>query len=171
MNSTQKFRKTKKGILTNSYSKQKKRKKVDYSLKELHDAFLNDKRFNRLFNEWVKSNYNKDLKPTIDRINCKRGYYFGNIQCLTWAENRYKQRMETNIFRAKKIISIKDGVVVGVFKSVSDAVRETKIMQGNISSCLTGKRKSCGGYVWRYYNNEIIGNIYQSPELLTPPKH
>lgn len=160
MNSTQKFRKTKRGILTNSYSKQKTRKEVFYSLKELHEKFINDHRFNRLFNEWEKSNYNKELKPTIDRINCKIGYHLDNIHCLTWKENRYKQRMETNIFRAKEIVCIKNGVVVNSFKSVSDAVRKTGIMQGNISSSLTGKRKTCGGYSWAYKN------IYENPELL-----
>jgi hypothetical protein len=159
MNSTQKFRKTKKGILTNSYGRQKKRKEVLYSLKELHEKFLNDNRFDRLFKEWVLSNFNKLKIPTIDRINCKKPYSIENIQCLTWEENRYKQRMETNIFRAKQIVSIKDDIVVE-YKSVSDAVRKTGIMQGNISSCLTGKRKSCGGYKW------IYKNIYENPELL-----
>lgn len=150
MNSSQKFRKTKKGILTNAYSRQKKRKEVNYSLKELHERFLNDLRFNRLFNEWVKSNYNKEFIPTVDRINCKKGYELTNIHCLTWKENRYKQRMETNIFRAKKILCIKKGFVVERYNSVSDAVRKTGIMQSNISSCLTGKRKTCGGFIWEY---------------------
>jgi len=156
MNNTEKFRKTKKGILTNSYSKQKPRKVVSYSLKELHNKFLSDFRFNRLFIEWEKSNYLKDLKPTIDRINCKKPYNLENIHCLTWKENRYKQRMETNIFRAKEIICLKDGVLIFEFKSVSDAVRKTGLMQGNISSCLTKKRKTCGGYNWEYKKNIIL---------------
>jgi hypothetical protein len=159
MNSTQKFRKTKKGILTNLYSKQKNRKEVKYSLKELHGKFLQDKRFDRLFNEWVLSNYSKNKVPTVDRINCKKGYTLENIQCLTWEENRYKQRMETNIFRAKKIISIKNDIIVE-YNSVSDAVRKTGLMQGNISSCLTNKRKTCGGYEWKYKN------IHQNKDLL-----
>lgn len=152
MTSTQKFRRTKKGVLTNCYSKQKIRKGVSYTLKELHELFLNDNRFNRLFNEWVKSNYSKDFIPTIDRINCKKSYSLDNIHCLSWKENRYKQRMESNIFRAKEIICLKDGIIVNTYKSVSEAVRSTGIMQGNISSCLTGKRKSCGGYNWIYKN-------------------
>lgn len=155
MEATKKFRKTKKGILTNSFSRQKNRKEVSYSLKELHDKFLYDKRFDRLFNEWVKSGYNKQFIPTIDRINCKKGYDLNNIHCMTWAENRYKQRMETNIFRAKKIVCFKNGVIIKKYDSVSDAVRSTGIMQGNISSCLTGKRKSCGGFTWEYDINQF----------------
>lgn len=160
MNSVEKFRKTKKGILTNSYSNQKSRRKVYYSLKELHDKFLNDKRFDRLFIEWEKSGYKKDFKPTVDRINCKNDYKLENIHCLTWQENRYKQRMETNLFRAKEIVCLKNGNIINIYKSVSEAVRQTGIMQGNISSCLTGKRKTCGGYVWKYKN------IYENPDLL-----
>lgn len=161
MNSLQKFRITKKGILTNSYSKQKNRKTVEYTLKQLHDIFLTDKRFDRLYVEWVKSGYIKNKKPTIDRIDCKKGYKLGNIQCLTWEENRYKQRMETNVFRAKPIFSYKDGLVIDNFKSVSDAVRKTGLMQGNISACLTKKRKKCGGFNWDYFSN-----IHSNPELL-----
>ena len=152
MNATEKYRKTKKGILTNSYSHQKKRKPVCYTLNELHNAFLEDKKFNRLYNEWVKSGFVKGKKPTIDRINCKEGYLLNNIHCMSWEDNRYKQRMECNIFRAKPIGKYKEGVLIESFKSVSDAVRKTGIMQGNISSCLTGKRNKCGGYQWKYIN-------------------
>lgn len=148
--STKKFRRTKKGVLTNSYSHQKSRKTVSYSLIELHQMFLENKRFDRLYNEWVKSGYQKNKKPTIDRINCKIGYSLNNIQCLTWEENRYKQRMETNIFRAKEVVCFKEGKIVANYKSVSDAVRCTGIMQGNLSSCLNGRRKTCGGFMWKY---------------------
>jgi hypothetical protein len=162
MNSTEKFRKTKKGILTNCYSKQKQRKGVEYSLEDLHIKFLTDAKFDRLYKEWIKSNYNKEFKPTIDRINCKEIYTMKNIQCISWKDNRYKQRMETNIFRSKKIVCIKENKVVNIFSSVSNAVRKTGLMQGNISACLTKRRKTCGGYKWIYFTDEVIGNIHES---------
>jgi len=37
-----------------------------------------------------------------------------------------------------------------VFKSSHEAERQTGINDGNIRSCLKGKRKSAGGYHWRY---------------------
>ena len=103
MNATQKYRRTKKGVLTNTYSHQKSRKKVYYTLKELHKRFFSDKKFDRVFNEWRKSGYDKQHKPTIDRINYKEPYIFRNIHCLSWAENRYKQRMEIKDMRARAV--------------------------------------------------------------------
>jgi hypothetical protein len=160
LEATRKFRKTKKGVLTNSYGHQKQRRNVEYTLKELHEKFLHDKKFNRIYEEWVNSGYDLQFKPTIDRINCKKTYTIENIQILSWSENRYKQRMELKLIRAKPIAMLKGDVVVEKFKSVSDAVRKTGLSQGNISSCLTGKRKTCDGYMWRY----VIGNIHESED-------
>lgn len=74
LENTQRYRRTKKGILTNSYSKQQNRKDVEYSLTELQSKFMCDDRFNRLYEEWKNKGYKKELKPTVDRIDCRRGY-------------------------------------------------------------------------------------------------
>ena len=164
--SLKKYRRTKKGILTNIYSKQKTRKGVNYSLKELHAMFLNNKKFDRLYKEWIKSNYNIQFKPTIDRINPKLGYTQDNIHCLTWAENRYKQRMEMKFTRARKVCQMMGNKIIKTFSSQRIAVKETGLSQGNMSMCLTGKRKTTGGYGWKYFDTiEVIGNIHDK-ELL-----
>ena len=147
---TQKYRKTKKGVLTNSYNHQKQRRKVNYSLKEFQNKFLTNKKFIRLFNEWIKASCIRELKPTIDRISSKKGYVKDNIQMLTWAENRFKQRMETKIFRAKKCYMGLNGKIVKVFNSQWEAIKKTGLSQGNLSMALNGKRKTCGGYNWSY---------------------
>jgi hypothetical protein len=149
LENTARFRKTKRGVVTNLYSKMKSRKEVDFDLEYLHE-FAKCKKFDRLYNEWVKSNYNKQFKPTIDRISHKLPYTKSNIQWLTWAENRYKQRMEVNIIRARPIGQYLGDTLVKEFKSVSDAVKKTGVSQGNLSSCLSGKRKTTAGYAWRY---------------------
>lgn len=151
---TQKFRKTKKGVLTNSYSKQRNRRNVYYSLSELHGKFLNDKKFERIYNEWVKSGYNKNKKPVIDRINCKKDYSLDNVQILNFEENRYKQRMELKFLRAKKVYSFLNGKFYKTYNSVSEASKMSGVSQGNISSCLNKKRKSAGGFEWSYENKE-----------------
>ena len=156
LENTQRYRRTKKGILTNSYSKQKSRHAVEYNLTELHDKFMFDDKFDRIYKEWKNKGYKKELKPTIDRINCRLGYTLSNIHALTWEENRYKQRIELKFLRARPIVAAVDGEEKYRFKSVSQSVKETGIHQGNISSCLTGKRKKAGGFNWFYENPELL---------------
>ena len=43
--------------------------------------------FLRLYNDWVKSGYERKLAPTVDRINPSIGYQLDNMQWLTHSEN------------------------------------------------------------------------------------
>lgn len=156
MTATEKYRRTKKGILTNIYSHQKSRKKVYYSLRELHARFMIEPKFNRLFIEWIKSGWDKQFKPTIDRINYKEPYTMRNVHSLSWSDNRYKQRMELKDTRAEEVFMIKGDRIVNVFSSQRHAVNATGLNQSGISMCLTGIRNYCGGYKWSYENPELI---------------
>ena len=42
------------------------------------------------------------------------------------------------------------GEFIKEYTSLSNAERETGIPRGNITSCLTGKNKTAGGYKWEY---------------------
>ena len=56
--------------------------------------------------------------------------------------------------RKKKSIPIlqftKDGELVKEWPSAQEAYRQLGISKGNICSCLKGRNKSAGGFVWRY---------------------
>ena len=155
MSNVLKYRQTPKGVLTNIYDHQKRRRSVYYTLKELHAKFLNDPKFNRLHTEWVKSGFKKDKKPSIDRISHKEPYTLRNIHCITWEENRYKQRMEFKSIRARAVYMMRNGEVVNIFSSQHEAVKSTGLRQSNISLCLSGRRKTCGGYQWQYEDSNI----------------
>lgn len=148
LENTRKWRKTKRGLITNLYHKMKSRNTVDFDLEDLH-KFSTGSKFERLYDEWVKSNYHKQLKPSIDRISNKYGYTLSNIQWLTWAENRYKQTMERRS-RKGPVIQLLAGKPYKFYSSQREAVMKTGINQSNISACLNGKRKSTGGYSWVY---------------------
>jgi hypothetical protein len=163
LENTTRYRKGKKGVVTNIYHHMKSRHEIDFDLNYMHE-FSKCKKFDRLFNEWVSAGYNKQFKPTIDRINHKLPYLKTNIQWLTWAENRFKQTMERRC-RKGAVLQLLGDEVIQRYDSQRQAVIITGISQGNLSMALTGKRKYCGGYIWKY-DIEIIGNIYKNTELL-----
>ena len=148
LENTARFRKTKRGVVTNIYHHLKVRNTVEFDLNYLHE-FANSKKFDRLFIEWCKSNYDKQFKPTIDRISNKRGYMKNNIQWLSWSDNRFKQNMERRC-RKGAVIQMMGDKVVNRFTSQREAVIKTNISQGNMSAVLNGKRSTCGGYKFIY---------------------
>jgi len=92
------YDKTKKGFLVRCYRNMKSRvsgviKKGNYKglpilEKELfYQMSISNKDFNLLFDKWEKSNYERKIVPSIDRINSKEGYVVGNIRWVTLSEN------------------------------------------------------------------------------------
>lgn len=157
LKNTQNYRKTKKGVLTNMYNHIKNRHNTEFTLQEFHLRFLEDKKFNRLFNEWVKSNYHIQFKPSLDRINNKLDYTVKNTQMLTWAENRFKQSAtDGKKGRKPKVIQMQGNKIIKIFQSQRHCVKELGVSQGNLSEVLNGKRDYINGYRF----------IYQTPELL-----
>ena len=146
------------------YSHMNSRASVEFSLSEFHLRFLNDNKFKRLFNEWVNSRYNKQLKPSLDRIDSLLGYTTRNTKMLTWAENRYKQSaMDGKRGRKPAVYQMLGDKVIKRFKSQRHVVKELGVSQSNLSAVLNGKRNYVSGYSFKY---EVIGNIHENPELL-----
>jgi len=159
LENTRKWRKTKKGVLTNIYSHMRERHQVSFSLKEFHTMFLNDKKFDRLYKDWLKSKCNKQLKPSIDRIDCKKAYTKNNIQMLTWAENRFKQsKLDGKRGRKPAVLQLLGNKVVKRFLSQRHTVKELDIHQGNLSSVLNGKRQTVNSYRFIYENPKLLDN-------------
>ena len=80
--------------------------------------------------EWV------DRKTNIN-------YGSRNERCRTKEKNR--------VDLSKPVIQISvSGDYINVYPSAREAYRKTGVHYMNISKCLTGKRKSAGGYIWKY---------------------
>lgn len=153
------FKKTPKGVLTNTYHRHKQRQrdkgrgKLDYSLKEFHNIFLNNIYFLKLFEDWKNSNFNKMLYPSFDRINPLKGYSLDNLQLMTWAQNRNKGYKEQILVNSSPVVQYDlNNKQIKAFNSIKEAAKQTKCFSTNISKCCTGERKTCGGFKWTYKN-------------------
>lgn len=162
---SQRYRKTKKGVITNLYQKIKERsiKKgmplPSFTLNDLHVWCMKQKEFHELFFRWQIGGYIKKLKPSIDRKNPFKPYSFDNMQLMTAQENREKGDREKLLLWGKPISQHSlDGMVIGIYGSIKEASRATGINRNNISSVACGKRNQAGGFVWKF--------IYENPDLL-----
>ena len=119
--------------------------------------------FIKLFKNWQNNDYNSDLVPSIDRIDCMKSYSFDNIQLLTWKENSEKyneiERKKYNLDKCEHMVSKTrkkvqqfdfDGNFIKDFISISEASRQVHISFSCICECCQGKRKTAKGYRWKY---------------------
>lgn len=90
--SKESYDKTEKGVIRVIYKTQKRHSKLRghlpplYTKEELKEwLYLNG--FKRLYDNWAASNYDKFLKPSVDRKNDFRTYTIDNIVLGTWRDN------------------------------------------------------------------------------------
>ena len=87
------YRRTKHGLVVKIYgdqlssSRKRGHDKPKYNLKQLKKWIFNQENFDKLYNDWVASNYNKELTPSCDRLDNYKGYSLYNIRLVTWRDN------------------------------------------------------------------------------------
>jgi hypothetical protein len=97
---TKRYEKTKKGKLMRMYRNMlsridgvQKKKAHLYAGKQIltRDEFyewaLSSVQFHELFDAWEKSNYDRRLSPSVDRVNSSLGYTVENMEWVTHSEN------------------------------------------------------------------------------------
>jgi hypothetical protein len=159
-----KYHRTKKGLLTLIYTSQKgnsKRrghKEPEYTKDELRDWLFSQSLFQELFNNWVNSGYKKELKPSVDRIDDNIHYRLDNIRLTTWEDNDNKQNnkrkkgeVDNKVFSPKVVCQYdKENKFIKEYSSLTEAYEQTQIQRQDIGSVCLGKRKTAGGFIWKY---------------------
>lgn len=111
---------------------------------------------NYLIHRLVASTFlpNPDNLPQLNHIDeYKTNNCVDNLEYCTAEYNmNYGTRLE-HFIKSKSIPILQfsfDGEFIKKWDSTTQVKRELGINQGNISKCLRGKRKSSGGYIWKY---------------------
>jgi hypothetical protein len=62
--------------------------------KEEFFKWANNDTFKKLYLNWKRNKFNKNLSPSIDRIDLNKGYFLDNIQWITMRENNLKKDLD-----------------------------------------------------------------------------
>ncbi len=108
-----------------------------------------------LWINYIESGYNKDLKPSIDRIDDYGVYSFDNMQLITWRENNIKGvngdkhhkscHNKQNRKPVGLVKDIKDNCFIA-FDSLIECAAWLGVHKVSVSRVLCGKRKTIKGY-------------------------
>lgn len=126
-----------------------------YTKQEL-TTWLHNQNVEIIFSDWVDSNYNTFLRPSVDRIDSTQPYSFDNIRLVTWKENSdaaYEERKTCKRVtkQNKKIEQLTtDGKHVAIYLSQAHAARDTGFCRTNINHTCQGYREAAHGFLWRY---------------------
>ena len=154
------YDRTQKGVIRVMYktqvrnSKSRKMNLPDYT-KEQFKEWLYSNNFEKLYNEWVNSGFDKNKKPSADRLDDFKPYTLNNIRLVTWEENRNHQIMDiingtgTSGRRCKPVIQYdSNGNILAEYHSFSFARRVMGYsMEGSLKN---GRPDRKNGFIWKY---------------------
>ncbi len=126
-----------------SASKRRGHRAPEYTKDELKEWLYSQPKYHELYSEWVRSTYDTDLKPSVDRKHNDIHYCMSNIQLMTWRANRLKG--VSCIYQYDM-----QGNLVNVYETVKEAAEAVGVGRKNIQRCInkTDNRTSSAGYVW-----------------------
>lgn len=154
------YKKTIRGLLNSMYNHQKtssKRRKhilPNYSFEIFYLWALEKPELYTLFNLWVKSNYNKNSIPSVDRLNDNLPYTLSNIQLMTWGENNEKGKSTHLAGKLGVHVDKLDlqNNFIKTYPNLSIPAKELNCSMGEISRVCKGRRNTCRNFKWRYTN-------------------
>ena len=102
----------------------------------------------------------QSLETVNHKNEDKHNNNVSNLEWMTSVDNsnygtRNKRLAEGNVNHPKKskqvqMLDKQTSELLATFPSIQEAERQTGISDGNICFCCSGRRKSAGGYLWRY---------------------
>lgn len=149
------------GIVFTNYNKNGKRGQALKCRKD-KDGYLevrlykNGKGFHKKIHRLVAEAFipNIENKPCVNHLDCNRTN--NNVENLEWCTENENVQYAAKLGRykgscCKKICAIDKYGTRVIYESMQEASRITNVPAPNIHKCCTGKRKTAGGFQWKYY--------------------
>lgn len=88
-----------------------------------------------MWQAWIQSEYNTELKPSIDRLNNSQSYTLANIRLVTWQENKeagHAAKRDGSVKTLHKGVTAYhlDGTTHRSYVSINEALREFNSSSG-----------------------------------------
>lgn len=85
-------------------------------------------------------------------------------------KKNFRHKQEWKKILSKPVIQLKNNIVINEYNSVKEAAEKTGVIKQNISSALTGKYKTAGGFEWKYKNesDKLQGHLKEKSKM---PSH
>lgn len=100
--------------------------------------------------EWCTAKYNQNYGTCAER----------RAAAMEWFYNSDKIRevgRANGLKRSKPVVQIsKDGAFIARYSSGEDAHKKTGVHHSHLLECCAGKRKTAGGYVWKYERSDDL---------------
>ena len=113
----------------------------DYKHSEEHKKKISEALTGRVFSEESK----KKMSDNHADLSGEKAYWYGKHHS---EETKNKIRENTP---SKPVLQYSmNGELIAEYLSINEAERQTGCNHGHIWDCCKGKRKSCGGYIWKY---------------------
>jgi len=146
------------GVAKRLYHHMKERSKINnWNFSLSYNDFvewLDKSDYEKIYDNWVRKNYNNKLKPSIDRINDYGIYEIGNIRVITWKENWLRgQKSNKNIVAYTKNFSIArkkrqykfividdDDNIISISNNQLKLSKDLNLNVSHVNACLLNKR-------------------------------
>lgn len=165
------YRQSYKGFIKYVYSHQIRNCKTrghelpKYTEKELLDWYVNNSVCIQLHSNWLLSECDINLTPSIDRLDNSKTYSFNNIEAVTWAVNQQRARKAIqegtlpnggllNNGHVPIVQYDLDGHKVAEYISIAEASRKTGIDHRKISTVCSNKKGTYKEFYWAYLKDE-----------------
>lgn len=156
------YRRTSKGYLRNLYHGMNERNRnkgfgdLPFSLDDFVNKYIKHYDFVMLFEIYMNSDFDKNYAPSIDRINPNLGYFYENMQFITWKDNKEKGYKEGSRMRSRSVnmFDYKTGELLMTFNSANEASHHMNLQQSNIVKNLKGIRNKVKNYNFEYADEQ-----------------